>query len=110
MGKDGDSSLNMRAARAFCVAMLALSVCGFSAGCDKNLIEEGIRESFLTGVRSQIEKSGRLSEVKVETSSGNVFFDQAALRAVLAASPLAPLPREFGESTLGVHFEFVQTP
>jgi TonB family protein len=61
-------------------------------------------------IRFQIEKSGRLSEVKVETSSGNVFFDQAALRAVLAASPLAPLPREFGESTLGVHFEFVQTP
>lgn len=71
---------------------------------------DGGATSRIAVVRFEIERSGRISEVTVETSSGNTFFDQAALRAVLAASPLAPLPREFAENTLGVHFEFVQVP
>lgn len=57
----------------------------------------------------RIEKDGRVSDAAVETPSGNAFFDRAALRAVLNASPLAPLPPDFPALSLGVHLEFKQT-
>jgi TonB family protein len=52
-------------------------------------------------------QTGRIQEVLVERSSGNTFFDQAALRAVYMANPLPPLPRGFREPHLKVHFSFV---
>ena len=51
--------------------------------------------------------SGKVREVKVEKSSGNAFFDQAALRAVYNASPMPPLPKGFTDPDLKVHFSFV---
>lgn len=44
--------------------------------------------------------------VKVEKSSGNNFFDQAAMRAVYAAHPFPPLPDGLNEDRLRVHFSF----
>jgi TonB family protein len=52
-------------------------------------------------------QTGRIEDIQVEQSSGNSFFDQAALRAVYMASPLPPLPRGFREPNLKVHFSFV---
>jgi TonB family protein len=46
------------------------------------------------------------SSTKIETSSGLPFVDRAALRAVMAASPLPPLPPEYAASQLGVHLIF----
>ncbi len=54
----------------------------------------------------RVEKSGRITGSSVESSSGSFLFDQAALRAVLQASPLPPLPGDFNEDYLGVHFSF----
>lgn len=54
-----------------------------------------------------IDKSGRISEVKLEDKSGHFLFDQEAQRAVLRSSPLPALPPAFGSDRLGVHFEFV---
>jgi protein TonB len=53
-----------------------------------------------------INKSGSLDPPVVETSSGNFLFDQAAVRAVIQASPLPPLPGGFTDDYLGVHFSF----
>jgi len=53
-----------------------------------------------------INRDGTVSNVSLETSSGNFYFDQAALRAVLLAAPLPPLPRTFTSSTLRVHAPF----
>lgn len=51
--------------------------------------------------------TGRIHEIQVEKSSGNTFFDQAALRAAYMANPLPPFPRGFREPHLKVHFSFV---
>ena len=51
--------------------------------------------------------TGKIQEIQVEKSSGNTFFDQAALRAVYMANPLPPLPRGFRDPDLKVYFSFV---
>ncbi len=50
-----------------------------------------------------IERDGRITDLRIAESSGINGFDLAALRAVQSASPLPPLPRAFREPTLGVN-------
>lgn len=57
-------------------------------------------------IRFRIERDGTINDAQVERSSGLPFVDRAALRAVIASSPLAPLPQEFGGRYLGVHLIF----
>jgi TolA protein len=53
-------------------------------------------------------RNGSVEDVRVETSSGNGYFDRAAVRAVKSAAPFPPLPRGFQDEFLGIHFTFVQ--
>lgn len=46
-------------------------------------------------VTFKVLRSGRVGESKLEVSSGNFYFDQAAMRAILASSPFPPLPEGF---------------
>ena len=64
--------------------------------------------SVKTIVFFKIQRGGRLTDLAIEKKSGNFVFDQAALRAVTLASPLPPLPADFPQPSLGVHFEFEQ--
>jgi periplasmic protein TonB len=57
-------------------------------------------------IRFRIERDGTVSDPQVERSSGLPFVDKAALRAVMASSPLPPLPQEFKGRFLGVHLIF----
>lgn len=57
-------------------------------------------------IRFRISRDGSISEAEVERGSGMPFVDRAALRAVLASTPLPPLPSEFGGDHLGVHLIF----
>lgn len=43
----------------------------------------------------KILRSGRVGDAKLEKSSGNFYFDQAAMRAILLSSPFPPLPEGF---------------
>lgn len=54
----------------------------------------------------RISRDGQISVAQVEASSGMAYFDQTAMRALLAATPLPPLPAGFDDSYLGVHFGF----
>ncbi|RMF83720.1 MAG: TonB C-terminal domain-containing protein [Nitrospinota bacterium] len=54
----------------------------------------------------QIQRDGHIQAPVVEESSGNTLLDQTALRAVIDADPFPPLPLEFGEDYLQVHFAF----
>lgn len=60
-------------------------------------------------VRFDIKKNGNIDKmsVVVEESSGNPFFDQAALRAVYAAHPFPPLPDAYSDQILTVYMHFV---
>jgi len=53
-----------------------------------------------------IGRDGKVSDAKVEESSGIAFFDQSALRAVMISDPVPPLPLGYTNPTLGVHFAF----
>lgn len=55
----------------------------------------------------RIDRKGRLSDIRVEESSGIAFVDRSALSAVTVSSPLPPLPDEFEGRSLGVHYTFV---
>lgn len=52
-------------------------------------------KSATVKVQFTVLRSGRLGETKLISSSGNFYFDQAAMRAILASSPFPPLPEGF---------------
>jgi TonB family protein len=57
-------------------------------------------------VTFRIQRSGQVTDVKVETPSGIGHYDRAATRSVYSANPLPPLPPEFRRDELGVHIRF----
>ncbi len=63
-------------------------------------------ESLAAVVGFQIQRDGRITDVKLLTPSGVGLYDRAAVRAVYAANPLPPLPPEFQGDRLGVHLRF----
>lgn len=56
----------------------------------------------------RLRRDGSVEDAQIEASSGNAYFDRAALRAVKSSSPFPPLPRAFPDQYLGIHFTFVQ--
>lgn len=71
-------------------------------------IPRGERREVVVAFR--ILRDGTIEKPLVEKSSGLSFFDQSALRAVIQAAPLPPLPEGFPEDSLGIHFGFHYTP
>lgn len=59
-----------------------------------------------TTIYFRITSGGRITETRVETSSGSFLFDQAAQRAVRASDPMPPLPDGYSGDYLGVYFDF----
>jgi TonB family protein len=57
-------------------------------------------------VTFRIQRSGQVTDVKIETPSGLAFYDRAASRSIYSANPLPPLPPEFRRDELGVHIRF----
>jgi TonB family protein len=57
-------------------------------------------------VSFRIVRSGQVTDVKVDSSSGVSYYDRAAARAVYAANPLPPLPPDYRNESLGVHLKF----
>jgi protein TonB len=54
----------------------------------------------------EIQRDGSIRPPRVEKSSGNAFYDQAALRAIVEASPFPPLPQDWTKPSLRVMFRF----
>jgi protein TonB len=54
----------------------------------------------------EIQRDGSIRIPRVEQSSGNALYDQAALRAVIDASPFPPLPQDWSRPSLRVMFRF----
>lgn len=75
----------------------------------RNWIEPGVTRRTRTTIFFRIRRDGTVDDARVEVPSGVQPFDQAALRAVLASSPLPRLPADFKTDQLGVHFDFEVT-
>jgi protein TonB len=60
-------------------------------------------------VKFAIQRDGTVSGAEVERSSGYSALDIAALRAVIGARQLPPLPGAYPNTTLGVHLNFQYT-
>jgi TonB family protein len=69
---------------------------------------EGFERSAVIYFR--IHRNGSVSNVNVEKSSTLPLFDRSCQRAVIEAAPMAPLPREYGDEYIGVHFSFLYQP
>lgn len=54
----------------------------------------------------EIQRDGTVRAPAVVKSSGNAFYDQAALRAVMEASPFPPLPEDWSKPSLNIQFTF----
>ncbi|MBI2567189.1 MAG: TonB family protein [Candidatus Schekmanbacteria bacterium] len=54
----------------------------------------------------RISRQGAVDNVEIEESSGLSPMDMSALRAVLSAAPMPPLPYAFTGNTIGIHFSF----
>jgi len=54
----------------------------------------------------EIQRDGSIRMPRLDQSSGNALYDQAALRAVLDASPFPPLPQDWTRPSLRVQFRF----
>jgi protein TonB len=63
-------------------------------------------DGTLCTVSFRIQRSGQVTDVKVESESGATYYDRAAVRAVFAANPLPPLPTDYRNEQLGVHLRF----
>jgi protein TonB len=59
-----------------------------------------------TVVKFTIQRDGRLTEATIEKSSGSPALDLTALRAVVVAKQIPPLPAAFPNPTLTVHLNF----
>ncbi len=58
----------------------------------------------------EIGRDGQVGRLRIETSSGNSYYDQVALRAITEAAPFPPLPDEFPGQVLRVHLGFNFAP
>jgi protein TonB len=54
----------------------------------------------------RISRHGEVSDIRLEKSSGNEYYDRAAVRAVTVSNQMPMLPNAFVGSWLGVHFGF----
>jgi colicin import membrane protein len=68
----------------------------------------GEKEKLMVQIRIVIEIDGRVSQVRMEKSSGNSYFDDSVLRAIRKASPLPvpPAPLRGSEEYYEVGFRF----
>lgn len=69
---------------------------------------EGLERSAVVYFR--IHRDGSVSNVTVEKESGLQLFDRSCQRGVIEAAPMPPLPREYNEESVAVHFTFVYQP
>lgn len=99
------------------VASLSLEVSDFPFTWYLSLVQRKVTEKWVQPSRTaepglrvvvlfEIARDGQVMSSKVEKSSGNAWYDQSALRAVIEANPFPQLPEGFPGQSLRVHFGF----
>jgi protein TonB len=62
--------------------------------------------TLVCAIYFQVIRSGRVVELRVETSSGIPAFDKACLLSIERSAPFPPLPREFRDEIIGITVPF----
>lgn len=75
---------------------------------DQNWQRVSVAATRRTKIQFRVDRQGRLRDLQVVQSSGDLLADQAALQAIRAAAPFAPLPQNAAEDVLIVNFTFTQ--
>lgn len=99
------------------VASLALEVSNFPFTWYLQQVQRKVTEKWVQPTRTsgpglrvvvlfEIARDGQVASSKVEQTSGNSWYDQSALRAIVEANPFPPLPEGFPGQSLRVHFGF----
>ncbi len=84
-------------------------------GMIQDLIQDQWRSTPLVAnaplvvLKFRIVRSGEISQIRIDKSSGNGYYDSAAQRAVNAVNPLPPFPPDISDSFLDVRFQFIKT-
>jgi TonB family protein len=103
------------------VASLALEVSNFPFTWYLQQIQRKVTEKWVQPTRAtepglrvvvlfEIARDGQVTNSKVEQTSGNSWYDQSAIRAIVDANPFPPLPEGFPGQSLRVHFGFDLKP
>jgi TonB family protein len=61
---------------------------------------------YETIIAITIHKDGTITDMSVEKSSGNIYFDQTAIRAIKKASPLPPFPPSWLQNNMDIGIKF----
>jgi TonB family protein len=73
------------------------------------IVPEGVataRSGLVTVIGIRITPTGTIEEFWVERKSGNIYYDQSAVRAIRKANPLPLFPSELGSEPLEVGINF----
>lgn len=62
---------------------------------------------FRSVVYFEVDKHGKIYNVRLEDDSGNDLYNETTMRAVIVTKRLPPLPQEFSDDYLKVHLEFL---
>jgi colicin import membrane protein len=54
-----------------------------------------------------IESDGTIKRTWFEKKSGDALYDQMAMRAIIKAEPLPPIPKELGKDALEIGIRFL---
>ncbi|MBF2051779.1 MAG: TonB family protein [Leptolyngbya sp. IPPAS B-1204] len=75
---------------------------------DQNWQRVAVEATRRTKIQFRVDRQGQLRDLQIVQSSGDTQADQAALEAIRAAAPFAPLPQNAAEEVLIVNFTFTQ--
>ena len=66
--------------------------------------------SLVCVVYFQVIRSGRIIDIRIESSSGIIAFDETCLAAIERSAPFPPLPRDFRDEIIGITLPFKYEP
>ncbi|MBL8115496.1 MAG: TonB family protein [Acidobacteria bacterium] len=69
-------------------------------------VKPDVAVGTFTVLSFRIQRSGQVTDVKIDLPSSMSFYDRSCSRAVQLANPLPPLPPEFRPDSLGVQIRF----
>lgn len=83
-------------------------VSGLNQALDQNWQRVSVAAIRRTRIQFRVDRQGHLIKLELLQSSGDPLADQAAMQAVRASAPFAPLPQDALEKVLIVNFTFTQ--